>query len=152
MVVFFAYLAIWANTDFIAGSHFLFVDERLTFNGVKKILNAKDLPNFLYMIFDGNDHRYGRILWNSMAITSAIPEYFGGESWQIVAGRITQAVILFSAYLVFSSFIIKNQALKIFTLFCLLVIPFSAYYQTLPKTEPKQLLFLSLFFALYQNN
>jgi len=74
------YMSLRANLDLAAGRFVLDMDERTAFNGVFKILNPKSAFDFFYAIFDGQDHRYGRIFWNVMALISVIPEKIWGET------------------------------------------------------------------------
>lgn len=145
VLVFYVRLAILANSDLAAGRFVLFMDERITFDGVKNILHPTDLEQFFYSIFDGGDHRYGRSLWNSVAIFSAIPEKIFGASGQIVATRILQVILIISSYCVIAFGILRSWFLRFVLLFVMLTIPYSDYYVTMPKPEPLQLLFLTIF-------
>lgn len=56
------YYSIAANFDLTAGRFSLFMDERITFDGVKKILHPDGFRSFIGSVV-GGDQRYGRSLW-----------------------------------------------------------------------------------------
>jgi len=62
------------------------MDERITFDGVRNILHPDSLRHFIWSVFDGGDHRYGRSLWNSMAIFSFVPRFEWYEWTECVDG------------------------------------------------------------------
>lgn len=142
-------LAFRANIDLSSGSHVLDMDERITFNGVQNILHPKSINSFMYGIYNGGDHRYGRILWNSIAFFSFVPELLFGEQGQIVASRMLQVILLFTSILIISLGLVKKTYLRVILICLLLALPYSSYFMTLPKPEPLVLLFLSLFFVFY---
>lgn len=144
-LIFYVLLAISANTDLADGRFALFMDERITFDGVKRILHPNGFTQFLNSVLDGGDHRYGRILWNSIAIFSVIPERLLGDSGQIVAARMLQVVLIIASYCVFAFGILRSWLLRLILLVAMLTIPFSDYFMTMPKPEPLQLLFLATF-------
>ncbi|MCK9799076.1 hypothetical protein M1B34_15510 [Pseudomonas sp. MAFF 302030] len=89
-LVFFIYLATLANIDLADGRFVLFMDERITFDGVTRILHPDGIVNFFESVINGGDHRYGRILWNSIAVFSMVPEKLFGEFGQIFSTRMLQ--------------------------------------------------------------
>lgn len=145
ILAFYVPLTVSANSDLAAGRFALFMDERITFDGVKKILHPNDISLFLYSVIDGGDHRYGRTLWNSIAIFSAIPERLFGDYGQIVATRMLQVILVVVSYFVFAFGILRNWFLRLVLLVAMLTIPSTDYYMTMPKPEPLQLLFLAIF-------
>jgi hypothetical protein len=134
-----------ANTDLADGKYVLFMDEELVFSGVRKILHPPSAEDFVKNVVDGNDHRYGRILWTTSALASFLPERWFGETGQIIATRMIQATILWLAYLVFVTTFLRRWATRAVALLLLACLPSTAYYATMPKPEPLQLLFLALF-------
>lgn len=145
----FIYFLIPANRDLV-NSFSLFMDERISYDGVSNILQSKGISDFIWSISDGGDHRYGRIFWNSIALFVFLPEYFYGEFGQIFYTRMFQALILIISFFIITRTFIQNSFLRIFLFFCLLNIPFSHYYATMPKPEPIQLLFISIFLFYYR--
>lgn len=145
ILIFFGLCAMWANIDLTAGRFALFMDERITFDGVKRILHPSGITDFIFAVSNGNDHRYGRVLWYSMAAFSYLPERLFGDSGQIVAGRLLQVLLTLASCSICIFGMIRTQWLRVVLALSLLVIPYSAYYMTMPKPEPLQLLFLSLF-------
>jgi hypothetical protein len=149
---YFGYLSFLANSDLVDGRYALFMDELITFDGVKRILHPKDWSDFIFNIADGKDHRYGRSLWNSISLFSVFPEHLWGEQGQIIAGRMTQVIILFVAFIILSLSLIKNNILRAIAIFTLMVLPFTEYYLSMPKPEPLQLLMIAIFFSYYVKN
>jgi hypothetical protein len=145
VLVFYVPLTISANADLAAGRFVLFMDERITFDGVKQILHPSGIAQFFNSIINGGDHRYGRSLWNSIAIFSAIPERLFGDSGQIIAARMLQVILIVASYFVFAFGILRSWFLRLVLLVVILTVPFSDYYVTMPKPEPLQLLFLAIF-------
>lgn len=140
------YYVVVANSDLTSGRHVLFMDEWVTFDGVKRILSSSSVVNFFWNIIDGHDHRYGRIHWNVTAFFSALPYYVWGDSGLIIAQRMTSASLQIAAYLILTWSFVKAPLYRLFTFAILLVLPVSSYYSHMPKPEPLQLLLLSLFF------
>ena len=85
LVMVYLYTSWRANTDLTVGRFALFMDERITFDGVKNILHPAGIQNFFWSILNGGDQRYGRSLWNSLGFISAVPEYIWGDSGQILS-------------------------------------------------------------------
>lgn len=145
ILAFYVPLTISANSDLADGRFVLFMDERITFDGVKRILHPDGLAQFLNSVLNGGDHRYGRSLWNSIAIFSAIPERLFGDSGQIIAARMLQVVLIVASYCIFAFGILRSWFLRLTLLVGMLAIPFSDYFMTMPKPEPLQLFFLAIF-------
>jgi hypothetical protein len=144
------FFVIPANLDLSEGAFSLFMDERITFNGVRNILHPQDFKSFLYAIIDGNDQRYGRSLWNSIALVSFLPERLWGETGQIIAGRMLQVFLLITSFSTLSWTFVKNWVIRIILIIYLMFIPFTDYYMVMPKPEPLQLFFLSFFLYYYK--
>ena len=145
----FIFLLVLANRDLVS-SFSLFMDERISFDGVSNILHPSGVSNFIWSIADGGDHRYGRIFWNSTALFVVLPEYFLGEFGQIFFTRMFHALLIIASFFILTRTFIKNSILRITLFFCLLNIPFSEYYMTTPKPEPIQLFFISIFLFYYK--
>lgn len=148
-LIFTVFLTVQANSDLIEGRFALFMDERITVDGVQNILHPKSYSSFVWSIKNGGDQRYGRVLWNATAALSWLPEAIWGLPGQIVAGRMAQALFLISAVLLISFSLIQTPLLRLTFLCATLWMPFSSYYLTMPKPEPLQLLFFSLFLVFY---
>ena len=146
------YFTTKANLDLTEGRYALFMDERITFDGVKELLHPKSFLAFIDTVIDGKDHRYGRILWNISALFAFIPEKLWGASGQIVAIRFTQAMIQLVAYGLLVFTLIRSWILRGLALLLLVALPYTAYFATMPKPEPIQLLCLALFLAFSARN
>lgn len=147
----FIYFSVAANIDLSVGRFVLFMDERITFDGVKMILHPDGFGSFLWSIA-GGDQRYGRSLWVSMAAFSFFPEIIWGDSGQIIAGRMLQVLLIASTCFVFLFGLLRNWYLRFVLMIAILAMPYSDYYMTMPKPEPLQLLFLSIFCFYYFKN
>ncbi len=139
-----------ANRDLASNPSFLFMDEQITFSGTHHILHPSSFGDFVKAVIDGGDQRYGRILWNTMALFSALPDRIWGDTGLIISNRMVQAVQLIIAYLIFAFGLTRAPMMKFFCLGLLLVLPYTGYYSTIPKPEPNQLLYLALFFLLHK--
>lgn len=146
------YFTTKANLDLTQGRYALFMDERITFDGVKKLLHPESFLAFVDTVIDGGDHRYGRILWNVSALFSFLPEKIGGVSGQIIATRFTHAIIQLLAYGLLVFTFIRSWTLRGLALLLLIALPYTAYFATMPKPEPIQLLSLALFLAFSARN
>ena len=144
----FAY-ALTANLDLSIGGYALGMDERISFDGVRNILHPKSTHSFFYAIYNGGDHRYGRILWNSIALAVFLPDLLFGEQGQIVGARMFQVILLFGSVLLISFGFVKRAFLRVVLIGLLLTLPFSTYYMSLPKPEPLAILFICLFLYFY---
>jgi hypothetical protein len=144
-------LTLWGNSNNL-DPRYLFIDEQITFYPVAKILNPSGLDEFLWLISDGADYRYGRILWNAIAFAALIPAKLGGEAGQIIAGREVGAVFLLSSYLILTKTFIQNSALRFAALLTLITLPYNSYYMSMPKPEPIMLLCASLFLLFYRKS
>lgn len=152
IIFFYIGLSYIANTDLTAGRYVLFMDERITFDGVRHILHPVNVSDWILSVVHGGDHRYGRSLWNSITIFAFIPEYFFGETGQIIAGRMAQVIILLAAYGIISVSFLRSWFMRFILMAALLAMPCTAYYMSMPKPEPLQLLFIALFLFFYKKN
>ena len=137
--------ALWANLDMIDGRFALYMDERITFDGIKRILHPAGIKDFIFAVAHGSDHRYGRILWYAQAFFSYLPERLFGDSGQIIAGRVWQTLLIMASCSIWIFGIIRTDWLRIVMALTLLSIPYTSYYMTMPKPEPLQIFFLSYF-------
>ena len=144
-------LTLWGNSNNLV-PRYLYIDEQITFYPVVKILNPSGLDEFLWLISDGSDYRYGRILWNSIALIALIPAKLFGEAGQIIASREAGVIFLLSAYLLLTKTFIQNSALRFAALLTLITLPYNSYYMSMPKPEPSVLLCASLFLFFYKKN
>ncbi len=145
-------LVCYSNFHFV-DDYALFMDERITYDGVEAIYNAKDNKVMQKAIYDGGDQRYGRILWNSMAFFSYIPTEIWGSKGQIISGRLFQALLLLLSYLLLTYTFLDKKISRVIGLAFLLYLPYTPYYASMPKPEPQQLFTLSLFlFYAYKND
>jgi len=143
-IILFLIGTMYANFDLAAGRFCLFMDEVIAFDGIRHIQHADNFKDMLHWIV-GEDQRYGRVLWYVPALFSWLPEFFWGETGQIIATRMTVALVLLASFLILSIGLIRDRWLSLACLVLLLVVPYGSYYASMPKPEP----FLVLFFGLF---
>lgn len=144
-------LTLWGNSSNL-NPRFLFIDEQITFYPIIKLLNPSGLDEFLWLASDGSDYRYGRILWNSIALIALIPAKLFGEAGQIIASREAGVIFLLASYLLLTHTFIRKPAVRFLTLFTLISLPYNSYYMSMPKPEPIMLLCAALFLFFYKRN
>ena len=144
-------LTLWSNSSNL-NPRFLFIDEQITFYPIIKLLNPSGLDEFLWLASDGSDYRYGRILWNSIALIALIPAKLFGEAGQIIASREAGVIFLLVSYLLLTHTFIQKPAIRFLTLFTLISLPYNSYYMSMPKPEPIMLLCAALFLFFYKRN
>lgn len=144
-------LTLWGNSNNL-NPRYLFIDEQITFYPVAKILNPSGLDEFLWLVSDGSDYRYGRILWNAIAFTALIPSKLFGEAGQILAARELGAMLLLSSYSLLIIGFLKSPPIRFFALLTLILLPYNSYYMSIPKPEPLMVFAISLFLFLNARN
>ena len=152
ILLLFSKLVIAANIDLCSGRFHLDMDERLSFDGIKKILHPCNFNGFLFQVFDGTYQFYGRIFWNLGALFSYLPEKLYLNTGQIIANRFLQYILILSSYFIIAFGLIRGWFLRILMLLIFLSVPYTSYFMTMPKPEPLQLLFISLFIYYYIKN
>ena len=139
-----------ANSDLIDGRFSAYtLMMQILFDGVRKILNPDSKAQFLYLLIDGSDHRYGRLFWNINAILGYLPENIYGAMGQIYSGRMSSAFFLIISYIIFTITFFKSWFFRLISIITLLAMPYTIYYMSMPKPEPLQLFTLSLFFYFF---
>ena len=144
-------LTLWGNSGNL-NPRFLFIDEQITFYPIIKLLNPSGLDEFLWLASDGSDYRYGRILWNAIALIALIPAKLFGEAGQIIASREAGFIFLLASYLLLTHTFIQKPAIRFLALFTLICLPYNSYYMSMPKPEPIMLLCAALFLFFYKKN
>ena len=124
------YLIIKANRDLLY-PYALFMDERVTYDGIRKILHPDNLIYLFDQIIDGEDHRYGRILWNLSALFSAIPEKLWGSQAQVFSTRMVQAIFQLVSYLLLVFFFTTSWTIRGLGFWVLVTLPETVYFSTL---------------------
>lgn len=144
-------LTLWGNSSNL-NPRFLFIDEQITFYPIIKLINPSGLDEFLWLASDGSDYRYGRILWNSIALIALIPAKLFGEAGQILASREAGVIFLLASYLLLTRTFLQKPAIRFLALFTLISLPYNSYYMSMPKPEPIMLLCAALFLFFYKKN
>ena len=138
-------LFFYLNSQNLIGPQSLFMDEKLIYDGVINILSPANFKTFLLAVIDGGDQRYGRLLWNLIALFSFIPYKIWGVTAVIFIERMVGATALAIAFFILARLYVKTTTYQVILLIALFTLPFTVYYATTPKPEPLMLLFLSLF-------
>ena len=136
---------IFINSQNVIGPQSLFMDEKLIYDGINSILNPESLSTLSYAVLDGGDQRYGRLLWNTIAIFSFIPNLIWGASAIIFVERMVGVTAILVAYLILTRLFVRNFFAQTILLLILFILPFTVYFATTPKPEPLMVLFLSLY-------
>ena len=148
LLLLFLALAFWSNQDLSSGRYMLFMDELITHDDVMRILLSGSLSDLIWNIV-AFDQRYGRSMFLLTSLIALPPWLLGGEQAFIIATRMAQALFLGAAYLVLSFLLIRSNILRVIAMLTLIALPSTAYYATMPKPEPLQLLWLSVFLWLF---
>lgn len=138
-------LFIHLNSQNLIGPQSLFMDEKLIYDGVINILSPANFKSFCIAVVDGGDQRYGRLLWNLIALFSFVPYKIWGITSIIFIERMVGATALLIAFFMLSRMYVNTTKYQVILLTGLLTLPFTIYYATTPKPEPLMLMFLSLF-------
>jgi hypothetical protein len=144
-VLVFVTLVSWANHDLLIGRHALFMDEWVSFDEVRSLLHPTTARSFLTEVIDGEDHRYGRLLFNLLATVSFLPERIWGTPGQIFACRTTVMLLQLGAFLLLVRYFLRSPSDQLLAFLCLCSLPHTVSFASLPKPEPLQLLALAFF-------
>lgn len=144
-------LTLWGNSNNL-NPRYLFIDEQITFFPVMKILDPSGLDELLWLISDGSDYRYGRILWNSIAVVALIPAKLFGLAGQVVAARGLGTLLLLASYFLLVIGFLKTPSVRFFALLILITLPYNSYYMSMPKPEPLMIFATSVFLYLNSRN
>ena len=141
-----------ANIDLIEGRFALFIDEQVFYDGIFKILHPENLKSFFFYVVDAYDHRYGRVFWYTYSAVCFLPEIIIGQKGLILFSRISSVFFLSVSYLILCKVFFRSLFFRLFAFLVFINIPFSSYYMTMPKPEPLQMFFLSLFFVFFKKH
>lgn len=144
-ILLFVHLALvfHVNISLTQGRFALHMDERITFDEVTRILTAVSADDLIDRLIIG-DQRYGRLYFVLSAIASALPRAFLGDAGTIIATRLFLAACLLGAYAILACVLLKSWRYRIFALIGMTLLPWTLYYETMPKPEPVGLLLLAL--------
>ena len=136
------------NKDLSSARYELFMDEQVSFDGIMNIYHTS-LDRLSWNLRNGGDHRYGRIFWNLLALFSWPFWKIFGTSGLIISNRMVSSVFQILSYLLLLYTFIPTQrkSYRLIGLIFLILLPGTLYFSHMPKPEPIQLFFLSLFLA-----
>lgn len=144
-------ITLWGNLS-IASPINLYIDEQIFFWPVKLMLHSVDWRNLAWLFIDGGDYRYGRIFWNVIAAAAYFPSLLWGDFGQILAGREIQVILLLLAIIISIKTFIQSPWLQSATFITLIVLPYSSYYMSIPKSEPILLFSIACFLYFYKRH
>ena len=145
-------LMIIPNSDLVVGRWALHMDEQILFDHLKRIFHFDSKEQLFSLIYRGGWANYGPIFFNMHAIVCLLPKIFYGDLGVIFAARMSSAFFLIASLNIFTFTFLKNWILRIFCFLVLINVPGISYLMCLPKPEPIQLFFLSLFFYFFKKN
>lgn len=147
LLINFFYISLWTYTAIKIPfqNYALDMDERISYLGIKNILDSESTYELFWNVIDGQDQRYGRLFWYAGAIFSYFPHIIFGSEGQIIATRLLQILALSISFNIIIFKFLNYFSTRIIFLLLLYSLPFSDYFATLPKPEPLQLLFLVFF-------
>ncbi len=138
--------------DMSEGRYVLHMDHWISYDAVKKILYPKDFKDFRHQIADGDEHRYGRVMFNYIALVAYIPEKISGEKGLITASRLAMALAQFAGFVLLVIAFLRAWYTRALLLALLISLPHTVYFFSMPKPEPVLLFFLGVFFYFAVKN
>lgn len=149
-------LAVLLNLQLLQGSnvHSLISghDEYLTVRQVYNILEPASLKHFVMAVISGEKLYYGRVMFYTDAAVAWLPYQLFGLSGMVFSIRMLHALlIIFSLFILGRTFISNPFYRTVFYILCILGFN-SFYFIMLPKPEPYQLFFISMFLRSWKNN
>mgnify|MGYP006093249369 CR=1 FL=1 len=140
-IIWHGFVLVWpAITDFNDGRFLLHMDERISYDQIKPITQARG-PVDLVVALVGSDFRYGRLMYVLPAAVAGASDVIFGESGFISSIRLFFYLsILASALLVFKMG--RYGWLSALAAITILSLPYTEYFATLPKPDAPQVLCL----------
>lgn len=143
----FVAVALWANQSLWDTPAFLHMDEQVTVLQMLDAYASEGVADFVWKVWGGYDHRYGRLHWATHVVVGWVPYQLLGAGGAILSARLLSAVALLAASLLICKVLVPDARWRVPVLGVLLAAQTTAYYATMPKPEPLQLLALTLWFA-----
>ena len=140
------------NSDLVLGRWALHMDEQILFDHLKRIFHFDSKEQLFSLIYKGGWANYGPIFFNVHAAVCLLPKIFYGDLGVIFAARMSNAFFLIASLNILTFTFLKNWMLRSFCFLVLINVPGISYLMCLPKPEPIQLFFLSLFFYYFKKN
>ncbi|CAK0769676.1 ABC-2 type transport system permease protein [Azospirillaceae bacterium] len=137
-----------SNVDLSAARYMLHMDEMITLDQVMDIFHSHSFKDIIKNIV-GNDQRYGRPLVYLSSLFALPAWIVGGEQSIIISIRMTQVLALGIGYYILACSLINSKTLRLLAFVTMAALPNTAYFSSVPKPEPFQMLFLSLFFWFF---
>lgn len=139
------------NLQFLEGAninHFIAGhDEYLTIREVYSILEPASFKNWFLALIGGDILYYGRVVFYTDALIAWLPYEIWGIDGLVMAVRMSSAIWILVALLVLGkTFIEKDLKARAVWYLGAATLHYTLYFLSMPKPEPLQLVFLSLFF------
>jgi len=135
-----AYVAKGTNGGFVGGQ-----DEYLTVKEVYSIVQPQSFKHFISAIISGDIMYYGRVMFYTDALIAYIPYKIWGINGLVYAIRMTHSLWILTSFLLLGTKFLKLSFSKILFYFIVGGFLFTFYFVQMPKPEPIQLFFLTLF-------
>ena len=134
----------YINKDLSNARYELFMDEHVSFDGVKKIYESSS-ETIIKNLRVSRGYGYGGIFWNSLAFFSYPFYKLFGDRGLIISNRMAVAIFQMLSYILLLYFFVPDERIRILGMLVLVSLPGSIYFASMPKPEPIQLLFFTFF-------
>lgn len=134
-----------SNLHHEVGGH----DEYLTVREVNAILHPLSMKHWFMSVISGSMLYYGRIMYNMDALVAWLPDKIWGISGMVYAIRMFHTVLLLASVVMLVRLFVQNRIRQTIFLAGALVLGYTWYFVLVPKPEPHQLFFLTLFLWFY---
>ena len=135
-----------ANINYTFSGH----DEYLTVKEVYSILEPASLKHFVLAIASGDIMIYGRVVFYVDAIIAYLPYKIFGLEGMVYSIRMTHVLFIFFGLTICSRIFLREKIYRVLFYLVILSLYYTSYFIMIPKPEPIQLFFISVF--LYFGN
>jgi hypothetical protein len=130
-----------ANINYTFSGH----DEYLTVKEVYSILEPASFKHFALAIASGDIMIYGRVVFYIDAIIAYLPYKIFGIEGMVFAIRMTHVLFIFFGLIICSMTFLREKFYRLLFYIVILSLYYTSYFVMIPKPEPIQLFFISLF-------
>lgn len=128
-------------------------DEYVAVNEVYNILHPHSAKHFFMAVTTGSIQYYGRAVFYMDAAIAFIPEKIWGLNGMVFSIRMFHALLMALAAWILALAVFKTPSARISSFMILLFSYYTVYFGIIPKPEPHQFFFFSLFiFWLLKND
>lgn len=130
-----------ANINYTFSGH----DEYLTVKEVYSILEPASFKHFALAIASGDIMIYGRVVFYIDAIIAYLPYKLFGIEGMVFTIRMTHVLFIFLGLIICSRTFLIKKIYRILFYIVIFSLYYTSYFVMIPKPEPIQLFFISLF-------